>query len=85
MKLTANQLYFISQAVTNVQIKGQDAVFVAEVITKVQKELEKQAKAEGLEMPNANPNPNAVPPAQGPGAGMVPPPSAAVANKKETA
>ena len=71
MKLTAQEIYFISQALANVQIKGTDAMFVAGVMTKVQKELETVAQQEGLELPGAN----NLPPATGPGAGVVPPPS----------
>lgn len=77
MKLTANEIYFISQALNNVQIKGTDAMFVAQVMNKVQVELEKVAAEEGLEVPGKT-----VPPAQGPGAGVVPPPSTAEVTKE---
>ena len=51
MKLTANECFFLTQALGNVQIKASDAAFVSTLMEKVQKELEKQAKAEGLELP----------------------------------
>jgi len=70
MKLTAQECFFVVQALNNVQIKASDAIFVSGVINKFNKELQKQAKAEGLDLPaEANP----LPATQGPGAGMVPP------------
>ena len=48
MNLTANELHFLKQAVEQANVKGKDTLFVAEVLIKVSKGLEAQAKAEGL-------------------------------------
>ena len=48
MELNATELHFVKQAVEQVNIKGKDTIFVAEVLIKVSKALEAQAKAEGL-------------------------------------
>ena len=45
---TAQELHFVKQAVEQVNIKGKDTIFVAEVLIKLSRTLESQAKAEGL-------------------------------------
>ena len=44
MNLNFNELNFIKQSVDSITIKGSDAIFVASVYSKLNKELEKESK-----------------------------------------
>ena len=44
MDANLNELNFIKQAIDSVTIKGSDSIFVAGIYSKLQKQIEKQAK-----------------------------------------
>tara|TARA_R110002020_G_scaffold179695_1_gene373335 strand:- start:260 stop:490 length:231 start_codon:yes stop_codon:yes gene_type:complete len=51
MKLNSQEVFMIKSALENSNIKAKDAIFVAELLKKVNKELETQAEKEGITLP----------------------------------
>ena len=51
MKLSSQEVFIIKSALENSSIKAKDAIVMAELLKKVNKELEVQAKKEGIALP----------------------------------